>query len=149
MGARRGAPAALLLLLGSVALGAPPPTGRAQLNYVLNCMGCHGADGGGIPGRIPAFAHSIGLFMRSSEGRDYLMHVPGASNSVLTDAELADVLNWLLIRFGADELPASVEWFTEEDLRRGRRPALTAVREVRRGIVERIAAGGPAPKPEY
>jgi len=131
-------------------LAAPPPsTGRAQLNYTLNCMGCHGADGTGAPGRIPAFPGSIGRFMRLPEGRAYLMHVPGASNSMLSDADLADVLNWLLIRFGSDDLPNDVAWFTAEDLSRGRRPAITAVRAEREAIVSKLAALGPAPPSEY
>jgi len=87
--------------------------------------------------------------MRLPEGRAYLMHVPGASNSVLSDAELADVLNWLLIRFDADDLPADVDWFTADDLSRGRRPALTAVRAERQTIVARLAASGAAPPTDY
>jgi hypothetical protein len=141
--------AGLAVLLSSGALGAPPSTGHAHMNYILNCMGCHGADGMGVPGRIPSFPDSIGRFMRLPEGRAYLMHVPGASNSVLSDAELADVLNWLLIRFGADDLPNDVAWFTAEDLSRGRRPALTAVRAERQAVVARLAASGPAPAPDY
>jgi len=119
------------------------------MNYILNCMGCHGADGMGAAGRIPSFPGSIGRFMRLPEGRAYLMHVPGASNSVLSDAELADVLNWLLIRFDADDLPADVDWFTADDLSRGRRPALTAVRAERQTIVARLAASGAAPPTDY
>ena len=119
------------------------------MNYILNCMGCHGPDGTGVAGRIPSFPGSIGRFMRLPEGRAYLMHVPGASNSVLSDADLADVLNWLLIRFDADELPEDVAWFTAEDLSSGRRPALTAVRAERQAIVTKLAALGPAPPSEY
>src|SRR6202171_4239660 len=92
---------AATLLFGTVATAAPPPThAGAQQNYVLNCMGCHGADGAGVPGRIPGFPESICRFVRSTAGRHCLAHVPGASNAVLTDAELADVLNWLLWQYG-------------------------------------------------
>jgi hypothetical protein len=141
--------AGLAVLVSAGAFGAPPSTGNAQLNYILNCMGCHGADGMGVAGRIPSFPGSIARFMRLPEGRAYLMHVPGASNSVLSDAELADVLNWLLIRFDADDLPSEVVWFSAEDLGRGRRPALTAVRAERQAVVSRLAASGPAPAGDY
>ena len=75
-------------------------------DYMLYCMGCHGPQAQGVPGKIPPLAHSLACFMRTAAGRNYVLRVPGAANSVLSDAQLAAVLNWLAAQFNADELGA-------------------------------------------
>ena len=64
-------------------------------DYILNCMGCHGTEAQGIPGKVPPLANALSRFMRSPEGRNYVLRVPGAANSALSDQQLAAVLNWL------------------------------------------------------
>ncbi|MDI9653409.1 cytochrome c, partial [Burkholderia cenocepacia] len=56
----------------------------ARQHWVLNCMGCHTATGGGIPGKVPPLANSLGYFTHVPAGREYVMRVPGASNSALS-----------------------------------------------------------------
>ena len=56
---------------------------------MLYCMGCHGDTAHGVPGKVPALAGVLPLYMRTSEGRNYVLRVPGAANSVLSDAQLA------------------------------------------------------------
>src|ERR1700689_4412938 len=80
-------------------------------DYMLYCMGCHGPQAQGVPGKVPPLAHSIGRFMRSAAGRDYLLRVPGAANSVVAGAQLAAVLNWLAAEFNSDELTADMPKF--------------------------------------
>src|SRR5262252_5452509 len=86
---------AALLLAARAACASP-----AQ-DYMLYCMGCHGAEAQGVPGKIPPLAVALALFMRTAEGRDYVLRVPGAANSALPDAQLAAVLNWLAASYGA------------------------------------------------
>src|ERR1041384_2672649 len=74
---------------GEVAKASP------QQDYILYCMGCHGAQAEGVPGKVPPLAHALGRYMRTPAGRNYILRVPGAANSVLSDAQLATVLNWL------------------------------------------------------
>jgi len=50
--------------------------------------------------------------MRTPAGRNYVLRVPGAANSVLSDEQLAAVLNWLVQSFDADALSSSVPLFT-------------------------------------
>ena len=72
---------------------------RALFNYQMFCQGCHVADGSGhksVP-QLRGFMHN---FMASQQGREYLIRVPGAANSVLNNAELAEVMNWMLREFG-------------------------------------------------
>jgi hypothetical protein len=67
----------------------------AKSNYILQCQGCHQSDGSGTPPETPNFSEYGAEFVHSEEGRAYWISVPGASNSPLTDAELADVLNYI------------------------------------------------------
>jgi hypothetical protein len=32
-------------------------------DYMLYCMGCHGAQAEGVPGRVPPLAHALGRFI--------------------------------------------------------------------------------------
>lgn len=121
-----------------------------QQDYILYCMGCHGDQGQGVPGKVPPLAGSLALFMRSAAGRDYLLRVPGAANSALTDAQLTAVLNWLAQTFppAAATAPAP-EPFTVAELARARRLPLANVQDTRREVVRALAASGPAPPSSY
>jgi len=97
----------LAVALAPGAFAAAVPASPAQ-DYTLYCMGCHGAQAQGVPGKIPPLAGSVSLFMRTPEGRDYVLRVPGAANSALPDAQLAAVLNWLAETYGAPGAPSPV-----------------------------------------
>lgn len=139
---RAGGIAAAALLLAPLAHADP-----AQ-DYVLYCMGCHGADAGGLPGRIPPLAGTLPLFMRSAAGRDYVLRVPGAANTALPDAQLTAVLNWLAERFPAAAGPPP-EPFTLAEVTAARRRPLADVKEARRQVVEALGTAGAAPPLSY
>lgn len=99
-----------------------PDSGLEQLNYyladasaykdyMLQCSGCHRFDGEGAELKgIPSFVDSIGLFTRFSEGRSYMLRVPGAAQSQISNDELADVMNWIVAKYSPEE-------FLENDFR--------------------------------
>ena len=118
-------------------------------DYMLYCMGCHGAQAEGVPGKVPPLAHSLGLFMRTPAGRNYLLRVPGASNSALSDAQLAAVLNWLAQQYNSEELSADVPMFTAAEVTAVRRAPLVSVLATRREVVHGLAASGAAPPSDY
>jgi len=119
-------------------------------DYMLYCMGCHGTEAQGVPGRIPALAHALGFYMRSPIGRNYVLRVPGAASSVLTDAQLAAVLNWLSERYSAEELAAApVAPFTAEEVAGVRHTPLPDVLATRREVVQALAAQGAALSADY
>jgi cytochrome c553 len=118
-------------------------------DYMLYCMGCHGAQAEGVPGKVPPLAHALGRFMRSAAGRNYILRVPGAANSALSDAQLTAVLNWLAQQFNSDELTADVPLFTAAEVTAVRRIPLTSVLATRREVVRDLAASGPAPPANY
>jgi len=116
----------------------------AREQWMLNCMGCHTSDAHGIPGKVPALTHELGHFVRLPEGREFVMRVPGASNSSLTDAELANVLNWLIETKNADTRPANFRPYTEQEIAARRRPALADVAKHRAALVESLRKSGDA-----
>ncbi|XAF42791.1 cytochrome c [Burkholderia ambifaria] len=114
----------------------------ARQHWVLNCMGCHTATGGGIPGKVPPLANSLGYFTHLPAGREYVMRVPGASNSALSDKDLADVLNWVLTTMNRDALPRDFKPYTAAEVAAHRRPAFSDVATVRAGLVRALQARG-------
>jgi mono/diheme cytochrome c family protein len=134
---------AAVFSVSAIALASP-----AQ-DYVLHCMGCHGATAEGVPGKVPPLAHTLVQFMRSPAGRSYVLRVPGASNSMLTDAQLAEVLNWIAGHFGGDQLVASAPPFTAQEVAAHRRKPMASVQATRREVVKELAASGSAPSEDY
>jgi len=117
-------------------------------DYMLYCMGCHGSEAQGLPGKIPPLAGSLARFMSTPDGRDYVLRVPGAASSALSDAQLAAVLNWLAMRYSAaEERPPAP--FTAEEVARVRRTPLANVKERRREVIRGLAASGVAPPADY
>ena len=109
--------------------------GNPQVDYMLQCQGCHGAEGRGASGTVPSFA-GVGRFLAVPGGREYLVRVPGSSQSALDDAQLAEVLNWMIRRFD----PRDFAPYTAEEVARVRRPPLDDVEAVRRELERRLAA---------
>jgi mono/diheme cytochrome c family protein len=107
-----------------------------QLDFVLNCQGCHRADGAGTPGSIPPLAGSVGRFLRVAGGREFLARVPGVAQAPLDDAALAAVLNWMLGQYG--EPPADFVPYTATEVRSLRARPLVDVDTVRRALVEEM-----------
>ncbi|HEY4447652.1 MAG TPA: hypothetical protein VGN03_03505 [Steroidobacteraceae bacterium] len=117
-------------------------------DYMLYCMGCHGAEAQGVPGKVPPLAGTLALFMRTAEGRDYVLRVPGAANSALPDAQLAGVLNWLAASYGASATAPPAP-FTVDEVTKVRRTPLADVQARRREVVRALAAAGVAPAAQY
>ena len=121
-----------------------------QQDYILYCMGCHGAQAEGVPGKVPPLAHALGRYMRTPAGRNYILRVPGAANSVLSDAQLAAVLNWLAQTFDGDELDKShAALFTTSEVTGLRHSPLTSVLATRSTVVRELATTGLAPPASY
>nr|WP_232734943.1 cytochrome c [Achromobacter ruhlandii] len=115
----------------------------ARADYVLQCAGCHRVDGrGSTPHGIPDFRNSVGAFTHLPAGREYLIRVPGAAFSPLSDAELANVLNWLLRTFSPAQLPTGFQPYTESEVTAARPHRYDDVVPVRHGLARELAALG-------
>jgi mono/diheme cytochrome c family protein len=141
-------PAVWTTLLGVVlALCCPARAALAEdssaprIHYILHCQGCHLPDGAGTPGKVPALKDQVGLFLQVPGGREYLIQVPGTSQSALNDAEVAAVLNWMLHNFSAAQLPDDFAPYTSEEVARFRPHPLADVNAVRVELLARIQAG--------
>jgi hypothetical protein len=120
----------------------------AYKDYMLNCGGCHRYDGEGVArNAVPSFRNSIGLFTRLPEGREYMIRVPGAAQSQLGNAELADVLNWMVVNYSLDELAPDFKPFTAGEVGAVRPYRFDDVVVVRRQLEARLRQLGLAPAP--
>lgn len=90
-----------------------------RTDYLVNCGGCHGVDGRGAPPQVPSLRGEPGRIVAVAGGREYLYRVPGPSQAPLSDAALAEVMNFVLREFSGDTLePSFVPYTTEEIARR-------------------------------
>ena len=95
-----------------------------RINYLLYCSGCHRPLGEGKPPNVPTLHNELGLMMSVQEMRGYLARVPGSAHAPITDAELTDVLNWMLEQFNADTLPEDFKKLTVEEVTKAREESL-------------------------
>ena len=109
-----------------------------HFNYIMHCQGCHLVDGTGTADKVPALKHEVGRFLQVEGGREFLIQVPGTSQSALTDIEVAEVLNWILENFSHEQLPADFIPYTSQEITRHRQP-LANVREVRADLIAQLS----------
>ena len=83
---------------------ATPAQADTRTDYLLHCGGCHLPDGSGAPDDVPSLRDDLGRIITVAQGREYLVRVPGASQALLNDAELAAVINWVLTEFNSTTL---------------------------------------------
>ncbi len=103
---------------------ATPAQADTRANYLLHCGGCHLSDGSGAPGVVPSLRDDLGRMITVSQGRGYLVRVPGSSQALLNNAELAAVINWVLTEFNSATLADDFEPFTAEEVKGARSDVL-------------------------
>lgn len=134
------------LAAGLVAVGvaiAETPHRTPRTNFILRCVGCHGMDGAGSEkGGIPDFRNYVGAFSRDEAGRTYVMHVPGVTNASLTNAEIAEVMNYVMTTFGGPSLPDDYRPFDEAEVGRLRAVPVEDIVAFRRGLSASLAKKG-------
>lgn len=138
---RQGAALAAAAVLGvGIAQAAMDP---AKKNYRLYCMGCHQLDGTGSPENgIPSMKGEVGEFLRLPEGRAYLSQVPGTLNTPLSDADTAELLNWIIATIAPPSVPADFVPYTAADVKRYRATAPEDIPGLRNLLVERLKDHG-------
>ena len=117
---------------------------RARANYQLHCQGCHLPDASGFPGKVPRMRNFVGYFLHSQEGREFLVQVPGVAASRLSDAQITEVMNWLLLTYSSPQLPQDFEPFTEIEVAALREHQVADPEATRMRILRHIAADLPA-----
>lgn len=106
---------------------------RAQANYLLHCSGCHLPDGAGKPAAgIPDMRATLPRLLASAAGRAFVIQVPGTSGSDLSDAEIAELFNWMVPAFGPG---VASPGFTRQEVARYRHDPLDDVMARRASIL--------------
>jgi hypothetical protein len=107
--------------------------------YMLNCWGCHRPHGEGIPGTAPPLKDAAD-FLRVPGGREYLIAVPGVALSPLSDAQTAEVMNWILRSFSADQMPPDFKPYTTDEIARSRKTRLMDIKSARADLIAKMVA---------
>jgi len=124
----------------SVALSCPlHATPDEQVDYMLNCQGCHLPDGRGFPARnVPDMRAHLAKFLWVKGGREFIVQVPGSAQSDLDDDALARVLNWMLRTFSASQVPADFSPYTAVEVGMLRQSPLIDVSNRRQQLIHQI-----------
>lgn len=112
-----------------------------SVNYKLQCMGCHREQGEGIPVRdVPMMTGFVGNYLKVEGGREFLIQVPGASLSGLTDRQLAELLNWMLKDNGiaAGSAPKGFKPYTEKEVETYRSVLIRDLPKHRQNLINQI-----------
>lgn len=113
-------------------------TMERPLIYKLHCEGCHMADGAGHKGFVPSFVGQIGSFTHSPEGRKFIIQVPGVSQSELSNREIADLMNWLLVAYDPDGLSSDFTPYDEREVEGWRNNPISDTAQLRRTILQDV-----------
>ncbi|MDP6977921.1 MAG: hypothetical protein QF570_04865 [Myxococcota bacterium] len=119
---RTALPSLLLLnfLFATVAYG-DDSQGDPRLDYMLQCQGCHGADGGERPSAgVPTLVDLVPRFLGSDEGREFVLRVPGVSQAPLSNEALASLMNWLLETYRSSEAAPQFTRYRASEVARAR-----------------------------
>ncbi|MNR47684.1 hypothetical protein D3C85_1668160 [compost metagenome] len=86
----------------------------------------------------------VGNFLRVAGGREFLVRVPGVSQSALSDAQTAELLNWLLGPGGmaGASTPANFQPYTGEEVSKVRHQAVLNLPGTRAGLIARMREQG-------
>jgi len=135
-------------LLHSAGPAAIPVFTKVQSDYMLACGGCHGETGRTNARLVPDLADQVGHFMRTPEGRAYLVRLPNVASAVLDDAALAEVLNFMVWTIGGASAPADAARFSAREIgpMRSRPLNNVSLRAVRGDLVATLIAEHGAPE---
>ena len=116
-------------------------------DYLLYCRGCHLINGEGVPPDVPSLVNEIGKLVAIPGGREYIVRVPGVSQTAMNNDELAAVLNWVLAKFNADTMPEDFKPYTSEEVAAARSKLLIDPLRYRASLLEKHMGSEPGSDP--
>lgn len=132
-----------LAAISAAYAAAAPATDFARQNYLLHCAGCHLPDGtGSALNDVPTLHRIPGQFVKVPRGREFLVQVPGIAYSPLTDAEAAEILNWILATYNQEVLPNAFKPYTPAEVAEYRASRPASIMKVRTQVQADLAAQG-------
>ncbi len=138
----------ILLLVGVTHVNAQTRVKTLHLSksatvYALNCAACHGHSGRSSA-EFPTLVNRIGYYTRRPEGRAYIAQVPGVAMSAISDRDLAEMLNWLLRAYSAEQLPIDFKEYTGAEVAALRQVSIIP-RTRRKELIQSLLAAGQIP----
>ncbi len=145
-----------------IARGAAHASGKEIFDS--HCAICHQTNGAGVPGAYPPLADSVGAYVRVAPGRAYLVHVvsfgmtgaiPAHGQSYdgvmqswaqFSDAQIVEILNYVLTTFNRKLLPADFKPFTAAEVAklRAHRESFDQVHKERARLLESLGGADAA-----
>jgi hypothetical protein len=113
-----------LLVAASAVTGEPAKIPAGESNYLESCGGCHGIEGTSSPRDIPELRGTVGRFLCSKAGREYVVRLPNVAFAAVDDRTLAELLNFMVFRLGGASTPAGARRYTASEVGRLRREPL-------------------------
>ncbi len=133
----------ILATLLILALGLNAAADSEQENkvaWMLNCQGCHRADGGATGDQVPALSGTVAKFLTVPGGREYLIQVPGVAMAAMDDESIAALANWMLHEFDEENIPADFANYSASEVGALRKSPLgSETSTVRDGLMEEIS----------
>jgi cytochrome c553 len=74
----------------------PPKIEAAQGSYLLYCGGCHGINGHSSDIAVPGLKGQVDAFLCLPAGREYIVRLPNVAFAPLSDAQLAELMNFVV-----------------------------------------------------
>ena len=111
----------------------------SRTDYILDCMGCHGAIGAGVPGKVPDMRSSLVRLSVTPAGRRYLVEVPGVAQAPLSNVALARLLNWMIHNLSDPPSPKKLKTFTPAEVAVYRATPLVEVTGIRQRLLATAA----------
>jgi len=148
----------LAVVLGVIAIiwqsAAKVPTfNRTQTQYIELCSGCHGVRGRSVPTAVPTLWGRVGYFLCDKNSRAYLGRLPNIALAPINDADLADLVNFVVFSLGNGSAPKGARPYTAEEIGKLRAEPLSSValRAYRGKVVEKMihSCGAPSAMLEY
>ena len=102
-----------LVLLAAMLVAVESVKSDPKTDYLLYCRGCHLASGESVPPEVPSL-HDLGPLLLSDGGREYIIRVPGVSQTPMSDERLAAVLNWVVHEF--NETPQNFQPYSAAEV---------------------------------
>lgn len=96
----------------------------AQSRYMEGCGGCHGIQGISSKEHVPDLLNSVGRFLCTPAGREYIVRLPNVAFADADDRLLADVMNFIVFGFGGASTPVGAPPYTASEVGALRRQPL-------------------------
>lgn len=91
--------------------------GDPQIDYMLQCQGCHLEDGrGSASAGVPSIVGLAKRFLEVPGGRTFLVQVPGVMQAPLDDGAVAALMNWMLMRYPGSEAAPAFTLYTKQEI---------------------------------